>query len=66
MSFAQFDDIYEICYGWMEEDEAFVKEEKSSSTKLDNRRMELPEVKMQREKAPRESSKEKEIQLIYK
>ncbi|MBB6443993.1 hypothetical protein [Bacillus benzoevorans] len=65
MSFAQFDDICEICYGMMEEEETVVEEKRTEPEKLD-RKVGLSNGKKRREMTAREIVKEKERQLIYK
>ncbi len=63
LSFAQFDDICEICFGMMEEDEVLLEKNKSNSDLLERKER---FTKKRVEMAAREIVKDKERQLIYK
>lgn len=65
MSFAQFDDICEICFGMMEEEDELL-ERKKSNTEIIERKEGLTNNKKRIEVAAREIVREKERQLIYK
>lgn len=64
MSFAQFDDIFEICFGMMEED--VLLEKKTNTSEIIERKESLTKNKKRIEMAAREIVKDKERQLIYK
>jgi hypothetical protein len=64
LSFAQFDDICEICFGMMEEEDELL-ERKKSNTEIIERKEGLTSNK-KRIEAAREIVREKERQLIHK
>lgn len=67
MSFAQFDDICEICYGMMEEEEEITVENKKAGSEILDRKALLTNSKRKRREIEgREFIKDKERQLIYK
>ena len=65
LSFAQFDDICEICFGMMEEEDELL-ERKKSNTEIIERKEGLTNNKKRMEVEAREIVREKERQLIYK
>ncbi|WP_026565433.1 hypothetical protein [Bacillus sp. UNC41MFS5] len=64
MSLAHFDDIIEICYGMMEEEETLTKA-KHVNERLDLMKNRIPEDHRWWEEAIRENLNEKEREVFY-